>query len=52
MYLAHSRTKSDIEKVTPLIKAKLTQAHIRKEDQPDVMQRVRQAKTLTTRFKM
>lgn len=46
VYQAHSRTKDDIDKVTTLIKARLTTAHIRKEDQTDVMQRVRQAKSL------
>lgn len=44
VFQSHHRTKTDIGKVTRLIKPRLRQAHILKEDQPDIMQRVRLAK--------
>ncbi|KZY36037.1 MULTISPECIES: hypothetical protein [unclassified Oleiphilus] len=43
---AHNRTVEDAEKVTVIVKTRLVQAHIRKEDHNDVMLRVRQAKQL------
>ena len=40
----HNRTSDDAGKVTVLVKSRLSQAHIRKEEQQDVMLRVRKAK--------
>lgn len=40
----HGRTTQDADQVTLIVKTRLTQAHIRKEDHSDVMLRVRQAK--------
>lgn len=46
VFRAHNRTGQDIGKVTRLLKSRLVQAHVRKEDQPEIMQRIKQAKTL------
>lgn len=40
----HGRTAQNADQVTLVVKTRLTQAHIRKEDHNDVMLRVRQAK--------
>ncbi|TNC80385.1 MAG: hypothetical protein C9356_14095 [Oleiphilus sp.] len=46
VFRTHNRTGQDIGKVTRLLKSRLVQAGIRKEDQLDVMQAVQQAKTM------
>lgn len=43
---AHERTQEDADNVTVIVKTRLSQAHIRKEQHKDVMLRVRKAKHL------
>jgi len=43
---AHGRNSASAGQVTRLVKTRLTQARIRKNDQQDVMLRVRQAKQM------